>query len=49
MKNSIWIVLDPHGEQLDLCADELTAYAVKKHWDSAIVQNLNHIFHLISR
>ena len=38
MKNSIWIVLDPHGEQLDICADELTAYAVKKHWDSKLFE-----------
>lgn len=28
--NTIWIVKDQHGEILDLCADELTAHAVKK-------------------
>jgi len=28
--NTIWIVKDQHGEVLDLCVDELTAYAVKK-------------------
>jgi|DEB0MinimDraft_3_1074331.scaffolds.fasta_scaffold57503_1 hypothetical protein len=38
MKKSVWIVYDPHGEQLDICEDELTAYAVKKHWDWKIIE-----------
>jgi len=32
--NTIWIVLDEHGELVEFCADELTAHAVKKDWQN---------------
>jgi len=37
--NNIWIVFDSHGEIIDLCADELTAYAVKKSTDDRLIEN----------
>ena len=38
MNNKVWIVYDAHGEQVDICADEMTAYAVKKHYDWKFIE-----------
>ncbi len=38
MNNKVWIVYDAHDEQVDICADEMTAYAVKKHYDWKFIE-----------